>query len=981
MSGDLAPKLRVVRCPKCRLLLEEPAGCDLYKCGECGTTLQAKKRTNVAANSKSSVQATDATPRNASDHVSEGKQRNNRNHLVPSREDSLKERETSSGECHVDGNAGRGQNENGDQLVPFILSDEGQETESDIYSLSHRRHRVSIKGGSASNKTTHSEIGEINDGNLEEEVEEESVCALDEDGDNDRSALIGVTSEMEITEGDLEGVEGLNNENLSLEGEKEFISDSDGEDDNEEESALAGAILEVEITESDSVGAEDLNDGNLLPEGAEELSSALERKDANNDKSVIVGENLELETTEKNIAEELNDGKLSEGAEHAPDGEDSNNDPSAIEGAKPEVDTTENASTTDRTSREKGNILHVTPDKVEEGTPANPTSSHKQQKKAKKIIHRGSDRVRSVDTTELIDPSSELSGILAGKLPKSPTTRSSFAYDGSLSSYDGMDEPFPIQHSGSFDNTYTNANGVSEGRTRKGKGLVNSIYGGLETQHQSHMSNAKLHAKKDSRGNQNKVVDSTRNGHQRWMGTKRDEFPPKIPLHRSGSHSYYERGSSSNQMHDALYHSSSFLSPDSSEDTDHEKMKLLRMINKLQDQLSRTLYKGGETNGRLPKGVSYKGNHISAYHSHDFGEGRRFSHSLDYPSCDGRCGHGVNWHQRHHKFSRIPYSAEATRNAHHVDHSCYHCFSQERHFSTDMSMSPHVLFQHEGLHGSCSGQDCCSFSHHSYPSSPQWFTASKLPPIYGRKTKSDEQRRRAPDLKKYLREKKNLVAKRHHRPVAGGAPFVTCHKCLNLLQLPADFLLFERACHQLICGECSEVLKFSMHGSHIDFFSPNNAIGPPSSDLNGRSEVISSRNLPSASHANYYHYSATEAISYYDDYGLSISKSYSSEGEPVSLAHSHHLHSGEYANPSVSHGTFEPSTEKENINPRYSSARKGQVETDASAMFSSNMSGSRKMASEMEARPAPKSSSLHLLMGYSSPSQVIRGTRPSVEGN
>ena len=62
-------------------------------------------------------------------------------------EDSLKERETSSGECHVDGNAGRGQNENGDQLVPFILSDEGQETESDIYSLSHRRHRVSIKGG------------------------------------------------------------------------------------------------------------------------------------------------------------------------------------------------------------------------------------------------------------------------------------------------------------------------------------------------------------------------------------------------------------------------------------------------------------------------------------------------------------------------------------------------------------------------------------------------------------------------------------------------------------------------------------------------------------------------------------------------------------------------------------------------------------------------------------------------------------------
>ncbi|TKY73960.1 hypothetical protein E2542_SST02719 [Spatholobus suberectus] len=522
-------------------------------------------------------------------------------------------------------------------------------------------------------------------------------------------------------------------------------------------------------------------------------------------------------------------------------------------------------------------------------------------------------------------------------------------------------------------------NDVSGGRTRKGKGHVKSLlYGGLETQHQSHLSNAKHHATKDSRGNQNKVVETTRNGHRRWMRPKTDEFPPKMPFHRSGSHSYYERGSSSNQMHNELYRSSSFLSHESFEDTDQEKMKLLSMIHKLQDQLNRTRYTSGEANGRLFKGVSYKGNHISAYHSHDFHEGRRFSHGLDYPSCNGRCGHEVNWHERHNKFSRIPYSTEAASGAHHVDHSCYHCCSQERHFSADRS--PHVLFQREGLHRSCPGQDCCSFSHHSYPSSPQWFTASKLPPIYGRETKFDDQRRRASELRKYLREKKNVVTKRLHKPVAGAAPFVTCHKCLNLLQLPADFLLFKRACHQLKCGECSEVLKFSLHGSRIVFSSPNNAIGPPSRDLNDQSEVIRSSNLPSASHANYYHYSPAEAISYYDDYGLSVSKSYSSEGEPVSLAHSHHLHGSEYDNPSVSRGMFEPSTEKENIAPRYSSARKGLVEKDESAVFSSNMSRSRKLASEMEAKPAPKSSSLHQLMGYSSPSQVIRGTRPSVEG-
>ncbi|RDX82565.1 Protein ENHANCED DISEASE RESISTANCE 4, partial [Mucuna pruriens] len=1029
MSGELVPKPRVVRCPKCRLLLQEPPGCDLYKCGECGTTLQAKKRRSVAVNSEPTVQETDAAPRNALDLVSEGKQRNGRKHLVPSREDSLKEKATSSGERHLDENGEC----NGNQLVPFILSDEGLETESDMYNLSHRRHRVFNKGCSTSNKITHSEIEEINDGNLIEESKDGFVCSLDEDGNNDRSTLMGVKSEMEITEGDLEGAEELNNEKLPLEGEKEFISESDGEDTNKHKSAVAGAILEVEITEgdlegveelnneclslegekvlisdsnggdankhnsavtaaipeveiteSDSKGAEDLNGGYLLPEEAEEeLSSALEREDANNDKSAPVGESLELEITENNIAEELNDAKLSsEGAEHAPDGEDSNNDQSAIEGAKPEVDTTESASTTKRSSREKENILHVTPDKLEEGKPANPASSHKQQKQAQKIIHHGSDHIRSVDitdTTELIDPSSELCDILE-KLAKSPTTGNSYAYDGSLSSYDGMDEQFPIQHSGSIDNTYTNANGVSEGRTRKGKGLVNSLlYGDLATQHQSRLSNAKHHSKKDSWGNQNKVVETTRNGHRRWTSTKRDEFPPKMPFHRSGSHSYYERGSPSNQIHDELFRRSSFASPDSFEDTDQEKMKLLRMIYRLQDQLNRTRYTGGEAKGRVSKGVSYKGNHISAYHSHDFDEGRRFSHDLDYPSCNGRCSHGVNWRQRHNKFSRIPYSAEATNCAHHADQSCYHCWSQERHFSA--GMSPHALFQHEGLHRSYPGQDCCSFSHHSYPSSPQWFTSSKPPPIYGRETKPDDQRRRAPELRKYLREKKNL-AKRHQRPVAGGAPFVTCHKCLNLLQLPANFFPFKRTCNQLKCGQCSEVLKFSFDGSHIVFFSPNNAIGPPSSDLNDQSQVISSSNLPSASHANYYHYSPAETISYYDDYGLSISKSYSSEGEPVSLAHSHHLHVNEYDNPSVSHGICEPSTEKENIAPTYSSARKGLVETDESAIFSSIMSGSKKLASEMEARPAaPKSSSLHQLMGYSSPSQVIRGTGPSVEGN
>ncbi|KAJ1429824.1 putative zinc-ribbon domain, plant [Sesbania bispinosa] len=979
MSGEVVPEIRVVRCPKCKLLLPEPQGCDLYKCGGCGITLKAKR---VAVKSKSSIQVTDSAPRNTLDLVSKDNQFGDRKHLVPPREDDLKAKATtSSGECYLDENVGKGQNENGEyngsQLVPCNVSDEELESELDIYKLSLRRHRGFNKG--SSNKTTHCEIEEINDEDLLfEGSKEELICASDENGNNDKSSLIGVTSEMEITGSDLEGAEELSNGNSLPEGaEEEIISGSDGEDANKDKPALAGANPEVEIIRSD-LGVEDLNNGNLLPEGTEEeLLSGLDGEDANNHKSGLVGGNLEVEITGSNISGgKLNNGKLLlEGAEQAeqelnlcaPDGEDPNNDQSAIEDAKSEVDSTESASTTERSSTEKGSILQVTPDNLEEGTSGNPVSSNKQQKQAKKYIHHSSDRVSSLDTldaTEVVDPSSELSGVL-GKLSKFPTTRSSYAYDGSRSSYDGMDKRFPNQHLDSLKNSYT----VAEGRTRKGKGLVNGLlYGDLGTQHQSHMPNERHHVMKDSRRNKKKVLENTRHGNPHWM---RDEFPSRMPFHLSSSQSLYESGSPSNRMNDKPHHSSSFVSPDSLEDTDQEKMKLYRMIYKLQDQLNRTRYMSGDTNGRLSTGVSYKGNHISAYHrSRDLHEGM-FSHALDHPRCNGRCNHGI-WRQRHNKYSRIPYSDEATSNAHNVDHSCFHCFP---HFSADLP--PHAHFQHEDLCRSYPGQDCCS-SHHSYPSNPQWFTASKLP-VFGSENKSDDQRHRAPEVRKYLREKINL-AKRHQRPVAGGAPFVTCPKCLMLLQLPADFLLFKRACHQLKCGECSEILKFSLqNGSHIVSFS-SNATDPPSSELNDQSEVIGGSFLPSASHANYYQYSYTDPISYYDDYGVSVSKSYSSEGDPVSVTQFHPLHGSEYDNPSVSRGTFESLTEKEKIASRYSSTNKASLETDESTDLSSSIFGSRKLSTAMEARLPPKKPSLHRLMGYSSPSQVIRGTRPYIEG-
>lgn len=464
-------------------------------------------------------------------------------------------------------------------------------------------------------------------------------------------------------------------------------------------------------------------------------------------------------------------------------------------------------------------------------------------------------------------------------------------------------------------------------------------YGDLETQHQSYFPNRRNHI--------NEGPETTRHSHANWMRAKKDEFPSKIPLPRSGSESGYERGSPSSQLRDELYGASSYLSPDSFEDPDLEKMKLLRMVYKLQEQLNRTSYANGETNGRLSNEI-----HVSAYQSHDFHEGR-FFRDLDPPRRDGRYSHGINSHQRHN-FSRIPYLPEPRSSPNHVEHPGFHCYPQEWQCSGEFP--PHVLYQHEELYRPHPGHNCCS-SHHSYPSSPQWFTTSK--PVHGRETKSCDQRLRAPEMRSYFREKPSLT-RRHCRPVAGGAPFVTCYKCSKLLQLPADFLLFKRVCSELKCGECQEVLKFSLQNrSHIVSYAPN-GLGPKSSDLNDQNEMIDGSHPHSESHANHCHSSNADPISYSDDYDNSVVKSSSSEGEPVSVTPSHHLHD----NPSVSPGNFEPTAENDKKASRGPSTSKPPV-------HSSNMSS---------ATALPKSSTLHQLMGYSSPSLVLRGFPSSVQG-
>ncbi|KAL3524077.1 hypothetical protein ACH5RR_016911 [Cinchona calisaya] len=73
MTNQTTTKIRLVRCPKCLLLLPEPE-IPVYKCGGCGTVLQAKNRKKDTEESGSSCDGTDVEKKRELDYIHDQKE-------------------------------------------------------------------------------------------------------------------------------------------------------------------------------------------------------------------------------------------------------------------------------------------------------------------------------------------------------------------------------------------------------------------------------------------------------------------------------------------------------------------------------------------------------------------------------------------------------------------------------------------------------------------------------------------------------------------------------------------------------------------------------------------------------------------------------------------------------------------------------------------------------------------------------------------
>ncbi|XP_078431572.1 uncharacterized protein LOC144703300 [Wolffia australiana] len=63
-------------------------------------------------------------------------------------------------------------------------------------------------------------------------------------------------------------------------------------------------------------------------------------------------------------------------------------------------------------------------------------------------------------------------------------------------------------------------------------------------------------------------------------------------------------------------------------------------------------------------------------------------------------------------------------------------------------------------------------------------------------------------------------ARQSYKPLAGGAPFVVCPNCSELLHVSPHLLSAGKPLQKLRCGSCSEVISFKLDGSRLNVASP-----------------------------------------------------------------------------------------------------------------------------------------------------------------
>ncbi|XP_019192170.1 PREDICTED: protein ENHANCED DISEASE RESISTANCE 4-like isoform X2 [Ipomoea nil] len=814
MANVVKSQVRLVRCPKCRKVLEEPTESIVYKCGGCDTVLQAKKRKN---NTSTELSVLETHPRDSKEKgISSLHQKDSSISSVDTLQSESCKIRYEIGECSK------------------VRS--GQEKSP---RLSSSFHEIDGKSSSA-----------------REPIEQhEDECPID----RNFSGELSESNELKHHGTEVSSAPREAGEQMECIRRCEYESEACEMESPEYTNSLAGSSPFSEEANADSGKSHSLSQ-------------------ESNDPNDFAGHTLEYIEHAKSSGEIIS--------------------PESQEIQKPSPVQTE-----------------VDQSPLHEGI--------QQPEQSDKEIARSFDRISSVDTLDNL-PLDPQPTVTHRDMPKSPTTRSYYAYDGSASSCDG-DSKFSQQVGRKFES-------------------------------------AKLKIPDEFRSDDECNEDSmlSRKPRTHHPAKNCSQMLPRR-MHRANQDKWAE----SRRCDQTFRHHSSFYPSNMPTYADREKMELLRMVHDLENQLQETRLSKGKANRRFRAGDMRPDDMHAPLYSDQFQPDADPSHRR----CPIRCSQGQGFSS---KISRIPFSGEAVHYRHRGDCMCLHCSPQVWHCSSQLPLGS--ICCNKSHLAACTNHNYVNATHSSSSSqSPQHYTNSKYYSKWGHEPKSSsDQRQKDHEVRKlHLGERYGKM--RHVLPFEGGAPIVACDHCSELLQLPADFGVIKRRSYQLVrCNACLKVLKFDLRNRtdiSNDRLSENSdsvydmgeqaaaTLAPPpseSSDLNERNPAPQ-RCL----HA--------ESLSYSDDLGPSFCRSCSTEVEPSSVPHGRTTFNRKVSSASSMEDRKMKSVMRESRSKPVNSC----WEHAESAAGPSNWGISSSEIEEVHEHPNA-GSPLHRLMGYSTISQVLR---------
>lgn len=317
-------------------------------------------------------------------------------------------------------------------------------------------------------------------------------------------------------------------------------------------------------------------------------------------------------------------------------------------------------------------------------------------------------------------------------------------------------------------------------------------------------------------------------------------------LYNDRGPSSYNRNSYHEQGEGARYLNPDLQRPSRFENLENSRAELLRKLDELKDHLSRSCEVTDEPRQRMMSPAvnnPYVRNHaayvdegLSTSHGvnkHPFDHGSPYSHGYSSSSRDSHSrrrypndgssyadsyGHPQSqyMHQPYHE-PRHGYRGAVNYPSDNYFHnrtcSCVHCF--DKNWDLPANVDPSCLYNQRSPHVLSSP----SYDHHLYdiehgPHGHQsggysLHTSHPQPSVTRDSTELDFENDGF--RQSFPRKMEEVLRNRHMmHPVAGGAPFIACSSCFQLLTLPSKRISSRKSHQKLKCGSCSSIILLDL---------------------------------------------------------------------------------------------------------------------------------------------------------------------------